>query len=239
MAWIFDRFTYSRRFQMGREELLRPLPFGTNWVSLRIGIRYSVNDSARSSYRAGNYGYCTYLGVQQGSTTSFLNNTVTDWIGGGNVGNTAIPNGQLSAYTVGSPGYYLQHQGRPNGLWKVGSTHTFATESSVTVYITGSGQNGGYGLQYFCASYVDITKGSPNYTIIPYYCNTTANAQISITEAAFLTNMESGGTPSQTASASAKTIAYTGQGLFDTLSIVVTRCWPSTEIGSLAVVRYT
>jgi len=238
--WIFDRFVYSRRFQMGREELLRPLPFGTDWLSLRIGIRYSVNDSARSNYPvAGNYGYCTYLGVQQGSDTSFLANTVTDWIGGGNIGNNAAPNGQLNIYTVGSPGYYTMALGRPNGLWKTGSTYTFATESSVLVYVTGSGENGGYGPQYFCASYVDITKGSPNYTFNVYYCNSAANAQTNITEATFLANMESGATPSQTAAASGKTIAYTGQGLFDTLSIVVTKCWPSTEIGSLAIVRYT
>ncbi len=238
MAWIFDRFVNSRRFQMGREELLRPLPFGTDWTRLRIGIRYSVNDSARSAYvTAGNYGYCTYLGIQQG-TGSFLNSTVADWIGGGNIGSNALPNGQLNSYNAGSPGYYTMAQGRPNAVWKTGSSYTFASESSVTVYITGSGENAGFGNQYFCGSYVDIIKGSPNYTFNIYYCDTIANAQTNVTEAAFLANMELGGTPTNTTGAAGKTIAYTGSGLFDTLSIIVTRCWPSTEIGSIAVVRY-
>jgi len=243
--WIFDRFTYSRRFQMGREEILHPLPFGTNWVSLRIGIRYSINDSARSTsgYAGGNWGYCLYLGVQEGITTRFLDDTVTDWIGGGNIGNTAQPNGNFNSYTAGSPGYYQNGAGgRPNALWKRTTTHTFGSESSVSVYFTGSGENGavsGLGPQYFCGSYVDITKGSPNYTISPYYCNSAANAQANLTETAFLANMESGATPTFTASAAGKTIAYTGSGLFDTLSVVCTRYWPSTEIGSLAVVRYS
>jgi hypothetical protein len=237
MAWIFDRYIYSRRFQIGREEFLRPLPFGTNWQTVRIGVRFSVNDSARSTYAGGNWGYGMYLGVAQGASTSFLADTVTDWIGGGYIGSTAQPSGQL-AFNAGSPNYYLMNLGRPNALRKTGSSYTFTAESSVSIYIVGSGENAGYGNQLFCGCYVDIVKGSP-YTITIYYTNSAANAQTNLTEAAFLTNMESGGTPTLTAVAGAKTLAYTGAGLFDTLSIVCPRSWPSTEIGTLAVVRYT
>lgn len=245
MAWTLERYVYNTRLQLGHEEFLRPLPMGTNWQSLRIGIRFCANDAARQSFVSSTsqgFGCALALGVCQGTTTRYLNDTVTDWIGGGYVGTTPGGGGYFNgqgAYTVGTPGYWTMNLARPNAVRKTGASITTATESSVQWFLTGSGGGGAYNGQFLSGLYVDIAKGSPNYTFTIYYCNTAANAQVNLTNAAFLTNMETTGTPSNTSTSSAKTIAYSGAGLFDTLSIVNNRSWPHIEVDGIAVVRFT
>jgi hypothetical protein len=123
-------------------------------------------------------------------------------------------------------------------LWKTGATSTFSAEDSVNIFYVGSGTGGAYAGQFMNHLYVDITKGSPNYTTQVFYSNTAGAAQVNITNANFLTYMENQSTPTGTTAANARTIAYTGAGLFDCLSIVNFKSWPNTEIDSLAVVRY-
>ncbi len=212
---------------------------GTDWSSLRIGVRFCVNDAARSTYtNIGAYGYALGLGVCQGTTTSWLDDTVTDWMGGGYIGSTAAPSGAFNTHTAGTPNYYTMVNGRPNALRKSGSSYTWGSETGVGWYITGSGSGGAYAGQYMSCVYVDITKGSP-YSINIYYCNSIANAQTNITNAVFIANMETTGTPSNTSATGAKTIAYSGSGLFDSLSVYCTRSWPVTEIDAIAVTRLT
>lgn len=242
MAWAYTRYLLNTRLQMGHEEFVRPMPMGTNWQTLRIGIRFCVNDTTRQalgSLTSQAQGFALALGVCQGSTSYFAD-TTTDWIGGGYVGNTGGAgyfNGQGN-FTVGTPNYWTMSLGRPNGLRKTGTTLTFGTESSVNWYLTGSGFGGAYAGQFMSGLYIDIIKGTPNYSVTVSYCNSVANAQVNITNAAFLANMETTASPSNTTSA-AKTVAYSGAGLFDTVSVVNNRSWPHIEIDALAVSRFT
>lgn len=235
--WAFDRYVYNTRLQLGREEVIRPLAMGTNWRKIRIGVRLCINDAFRGTGLGTPFGFGLGLGVCQGSTTSFLADTVTDWIGGGALGTAAAPSGSL-VFAAGTPNTFSLNSGRPSYLWKVGSTSTFTAEDSATQFFVGSGTGGAYAGQFMSQMYVDITKGSPNYTLQTFYNVSAAVAQTNITNTVFLTNMENQTTPTGMQAATARTIAYTGAGLFDCLSIVNFKSWPNTEIDSLAVVRY-
>lgn len=238
MAWIFDRYVYNQRLQIGREEVIRPMPMGTDWQSIRLGIRFCINDSPRTTFVAGTYGFMWALGVCQGSTTSFLANTVTDWIGGGLIGSSAAPAGSLSAFNAGTPNVYSLGLARPNGLSKIGSTYTFGAETSVGTFAVGSGQGGAFNTQNMCGLFVNILKGATSYSITPYYINSIANAQTNLTNALFLASMETTGVPTANTAGNVATIPYTGAGLFDCLSFVYTREWPNMEIDGMAVTRF-
>jgi len=235
--WAFDRYVYNTRLQLGREEVIRPLAMGTNWQKIRIGVRLCISDAFRGTGLGTPFGFGLGLGVCQGSTTSFLADTVTDWIGGGALGQTAAPSGSL-VFAASTPNTFALNGGRPNALWKVGSTYTFTAEDSAQQFFVGSGTGGAYAGQFMSQMYLDITKGSPNYTIQLWYNSTAGAAQTNITNTAFLTNMENQATPTGMQPAGAKSLAYIGAGLFDCLSIVNFKSWPNTEIDSLAVVRY-
>ena len=242
MAWIFDRYTYSKRLQLGHEEYVRPLTMGTNWQSIRIGVRFCVNDSARAPLvqATPNTACALYLGVKQGSTgPSLFSNSVTDWIGGGQIGSALPPLSGNMPFNAGTPNYFSGGAAQTNALWKTGATSTFTAADSVGCFWQGSGQPGSYGSGFMSQAYVNITKGSPNYTITSYYCNSIAQVQTNVTEVAFLTALESQTTPANTTAGNAKSLAYTGAGLFDTLSIASWRSWPHIEIDMIGVCRFT
>ena len=242
MAWIFDRYTYSKRLQLGHEEYVRPLTMGTNWQSIRIGVRFCLNDSARAQIvqATPNTACAIYLGVKQGSTgPSLFSDLVVDWIGGGHIGDSFPPLGGNMPFVAGTQNYFSTGAARPNALWKTGATSTLTTGDSVGALWQGSGQPGSYGSGTMSQIYTTITKGSPNYTITTYYCSSVANVQTNVTDVAFLTALESQTTPANMAAGAAKSLAYTGAGLFDTLSIASWRSWPHIEIDMIGVCRFT
>lgn len=241
MAWFFERFVYNKRIQLGHEEFVRPMSMGTDWNSIRIGVRFCLNDSSRAILNGTSpIGGCAlYLGVRQGSTgPSFFSDSLTDWIGGGHISSTIPPTHGNFTFTAGSPNYFIGGAARPNALWKTGATSTFAAESSVGAFWVGSGQPGAYGAGFMSQIYVDITKGSP-YSFNLYYCSTAGQVQTNITDSAFLTALEVQATPANMSATGAKTVAYTGAGLFDTLSIASWRSWPHVEIDMIGVARFS
>lgn len=237
MAWFFDRFTYNRRLQLAHEEYVRPLTMGTDWNNIRIGVRFCINDSWRGTLSGVVNSCALYLGVRQGSTgPSFFDDNLVDWIGAGHIASTIPPTSGNGNYTAGTPGYYSLSNTSPNAVWKTGASATFATISSVTPNWVGSGAPGAYGGGFMSQLHVDIIKGSP-YTFNTYYC-TAAQVVVNVTDAAFMTALENQTTPTNMTQAVGKTIAYTGAGLFDTLSIVSWRTWPPIEIDMIGVARF-
>jgi len=239
MAWFFERFVYNKRLQLAHEEYVRPLEIGTNWNSIRIAVRFCINDSARSATTANISTPCLYMGVRQGSTgPSLFSDSLVDWIGAGHIGNTFPPTGPTAAFNASTPNYF-SGVGRPNAMRKTGATTTFGSESSVNVFWVGSGQPGAYGAGFMSYAVVDIIKGSPNYSFNIYYANAIGQVQVNITDSIFIANLETTATPANLTSAgAAKTIAYSGDGLFDTLSIAAWRSFPHLEIDMLGVSRF-
>ena len=236
MAWIHDRYTYDKRIQLGYEEIVRPLSMGTNWQSLRIGIRFAVNDAARVQINQ----FALLLGVCQGNS-GILATSTTDWIGGGLFGSllpSGTTGGATSPFTAGTPNYFAGSN-QVSALWKTGVSITYGSVTSVTSYMVGTGAGGSYLAQNMNHLYVDIAKGSPNYSVTDYYADSIANVQTNITDSIFRQNMERAtATPTNTASG-AKALAYTGSGLFDSVSVSWWKAWPNIEIDSLWIVRIT
>lgn len=235
MAWIHDRYTLNNRLQLGNNEYLRTLQMGSEWQSLRIGIRYSVVDAARTT--VGNWGLivgvCNGLsGIQAASTT--------DYMGGGIFG-AAVPSGTTGgismAFNASTPNYYSMSNA-PNCVYKTGSTYLYGGASVVTHYIPGSGAGGAYATQVMGQLFVDIQKGSPNYTLQVWYTNAAATAQTHVTDAVFMSNLETW-TSTNLTGGGAKTLAYAGNGLFDTLSIAHYRAWPPIEIDMIGIARWS
>lgn len=234
--WTHDRYVLDTRLQLGYEEFVRPLSMGTNWQSLRIGIRFAINDSARVAIS----NWALVMGVCQGNT-SLLAASTTDWIGGGMFG-AALPagiaGGVTNAFAAGPPNTFSVGSAA-NVLWKNNVSFLYGSATASTTFYVGTGAGGGYGAQNMSHIYVDILKGSPNYTITPYYVSTALIAQTHITDIVFRQNMEATTPTTSLSSAGAKTLAYTGSGLFDTLSIAHFKSWPHIEIDSIWVVRLT
>ena len=237
MAWIYDRYTYDKRIQLGYEEIVRPLSMGTDWQSLRIGIRFAVNDSARVQITQ----LALLLGVCQGNS-GITATTTTDWIGGGLFGSllpSGTTGGTSSTFTAGSPNYFSGGN-QVNALWKTGTNVTYGAFTGVTSFMVGTGIGGAFGAQNMNHFYVDIAKGNPTYSITDYYADGVANVQTNITDSIFRQNMEkTATTPANTASGAAKALTYTGSGLFNSVSVSWWKAWPNIEIDSLWVVRIT
>ena len=85
----------------------------------------------------------------------------------------------------------------------------------------------------------DITRGSPNYTFGTYYYISGAAASVNITDSVFMTALEGGGLAANLSDPGARSVAYSGAGVFDTLSIVGWRGFPQLEIDSIGVCRYS
>lgn len=222
MSFIVETMPGDRRFQMGREEFLRPMIIGTNWNKIRIGVRLGL--TGNSTFTLGSFG----IGVCQGNS-GYLADTTVDWFGGwttqsGITGNTVT-------FNAGTPNYYQLTSGT-TAVWKRNNTTTTNTTATPAIFLPT--QPTAFRQQLFC----DILKGSPSYTATLWAPNTAGLGQTDIGEASFLQSMENEGTPTSVVAGSGVAVTYSGSGLHDTISLIWTRCCPVIEISTIAVARY-
>jgi len=236
MAWIHDRYAYNNRLQLGYNEYLRPLAMGTEWQGIRIGIRYAVLDAGRTNI--GNWGLV--VGVCRG-VTGGVQSSASEWIGGGIFG-AALPTygnaggGAATNFTAATPNYWTTGN-TPNVAYKSNTTATYAAATGASHFITATNQGGAWGGQVMGQIFVDIQKGSPNYSFQVWYTDTFGKAQTNVTDAVFMSNLEFF-TSTNITGGGGKTLAYSGAGLFDTLSVAHYRAWPPVEIDMIGVCRY-
>lgn len=138
--------------QLGNEEWVRTLAIGSTWTHVRIGLLYQITGTATT---AGGTGFA--VGMCSGSTAPFNGASTTNFVGIECV--TAL--GFVA--NSGNP-YYQFASGNLFACKKVVATITTAATNlgdSVDMGVpTAAGSTLRRGLLY-----VDITKGSPNYTI--------------------------------------------------------------------------
>lgn len=178
---IFERTisaVVDRRIVLSNSNWARPHG-ETGWTKLRIGLRWSMRDSGATLTGTPVFA----VGLCSGSTSIFGDLTVAHWVGVKTTGATwPRITGPPTAYQL-----YPAQSGKT-----IGATFTVATNwlsiSGFTLSDVAGGNRGCW--------FVDITKGSPNYTIAGYArINGTAGdislatfqAQIAI-DAATLTN---------------------------------------------------
>ena len=199
--------------QLGNEEWVRPLSMGNNWSHIRIGLLWAVTGSSTIGTSNG-----FAIGVCSGTTHPFNDPACTNFVG-------IYNNGGLFFNSNAPNNYWTLTSSMGHGATKVGSTLALTASNmpdSVGMMLPAVGGTNRRGLLY-----VDIIKGSPNYTIWwEQYTNSGSNPTVDFTVA----NLKSGLT--QTVGSitvagvifndgnGAQTIACSeSPGIFDTIDI--------------------
>ena len=223
MAFIVETISGDRRIQLGYEEFIRRMTIGTNWTKIRIGLRLALNGSSSLSSSAP-----FFLGVCQGAN-GFLSPVTTDYFGA-KPGNTSA---EGWTFTAGAPGSYNPVNAGYYVAKKTGSTitNTGIVVPNSPFFVSSPATNHS---QFF----LDITKGSPNYTTAMWAPNS-VQVVTDVAVSAFLSNLENETAPGTvTALGALSTNAYSGAALFDSVSVVWTRSTPTVEISDIAVCRF-
>lgn len=236
MAFIVDQFIGDRAIQLGNEELIRPMSFGTNWARLRVGITCAYS-GGQTTLAAGNSQgglFGPLLGVCTGSTGR-LSLVATDviwtswWSGGQNL-----------TYSGTTPNFYFDPSGTTAiAAWqRVGSTTANGTGFTNVRACVSANQNA---LRTFFA--FDITKGSAGVGTYSLTMYSQINTQITtdFTRAAFIAAMTNDGTPTNTTGLGTA-LGYCGlRSVKDWNSVYIahSRSQPALTVYNMAVARYT
>lgn len=210
---------------------------GTSWSVIRVGIRLSIEDSGANIISTPRFAF----GICSGTSNIFMDATTTHFFG-------AVSNGATwqrrttgtgysdNSYGVGgNPGY------TNNGYCvakRIGSTLTVGSG-----FIGGDYCRIGWNTTPFrTVQFLEITKGSPNFSIKLFAQNTGAGTGVDQSLASFLSNMELT-SPSITnyAFSGTQTMAIDEgtNGSFNAVNVAWDRNSPSIEISDVAVVKFS
>ena len=223
---------------LANEEYLRPLSIGSNWTKLRIGMVCALTPNGTNNL----LGCRLVLGLCA-AATPFAN---TLGYAGATTGNFIGADVILKSSGLDDYGDFIYNAGSGNPYFtgtfmavrrRYGSTATFAAFSSTNQAVAAN--NGS--LQRRSLIYLDITKGSPNYSLKPFVM-TAAQAQMDFTPADFLDGLEQSSTPvvnGQTLNtvAAVNHACDESAGAFNTLDLYWNRAAYALEIYALAVYR--
>lgn len=214
----------DKRIVLGNEQIARLLEIADNWTKLRIGLLWSINASATvsSSPRFA-------IGVCNGTANLYGSASTNHFVG-------VFPNISSFSYTSGPPAYLLTSVVKPRK--RVGTTNTDSGSGIISPYMSAAPAS------IRSAFYLDIEKGSPNYTFQVGAPDTTGAAQTDITWAKFLEGMEigmadMGSWTTGYADGNAQTVAVDedADGVLNALNIYWNRDSPTIEVSGLAYAR--
>lgn len=230
--------TGDRYLSLAGEEYLRKLSIGNNWSVLRIGAMWAVTPDGTNNLAtcALQLGVCTAdatfantAGFSAASTTNYIGELLSDSGGAGSPGTLT--------YTAnsGNPYFTSTFAGAIRRVATTTTNNVPASTSHIIPSNTGSTQRRGL-------MYIDITKGSPNYTTKPYFTTAAQGGSRDFSYAHFLSGLETSGTPVCDAvtltTATAATIACSeSAGNFDTVSVWWNRASFPLHLYALAVRR--
>jgi hypothetical protein len=162
---------------LANEEYVRTLAIGTNWTKLRIGMLLALATDGTNNLQGTNLVW----GLSSGKTNPFGAVTTTNFLGM-KFGYDA--NSDVLTYVAnsGNP-YFWSGQGL---ITKVGSTKTIWNGNGLEYHriATNTGS-----LQRRCVLYMQITKGSPNFTVA-FWNQTTTGVAKDFTPAHLLEGLE-------------------------------------------------
>ena len=213
---------------LANEEYVRPLVIGNSWNRLRIGILMAANPDSTNNLLS-----CAWvLGVCSGVDAPYGAASTTNFVGMG----------------LTTPGAFTYNAGTGGAsFFTANASQTTKVAASVasgsslgSVYHTTSGAYA----QRRCAQIVDITKGSPNYTVTLYSeQNITAHTQYDLNYATFIYAMEQGGTPNFSANnmgtATGNIAASETPGPLNAVDLFWNRASFPWEIYAIAVYRFS
>ncbi len=228
--------TTDKYLSLSGEEYLRKLTIGNNWTTLRLGMMCAITPDGTNNLAscALQLGVCT-ADATAASTTNYVGFDFFCTNAGAAQNATYSANGTLP--------YFRGSSTLGNFRRRVGTTdtNTGVANDLKGAIVTNTGT-----LQRRTPFYVDITKGSPNYTLRPWFASVnslpdSANRDWSLAQ--FLTGFETA-TPTPDGIAmtswdinSSTTLACSEvAGNFDTVSVWWNRSFP-LEVYALAVAK--
>lgn len=202
-AFILSPST-DRYLELSNNEWVRPLSIGNTWSKIRLGVLASITPNGTSDIVPK-----FVLGMCSGSSNPFGAGTTTNFVGAGFVHALTL------TYNAGAGNPYYTSANSTGRITRVGSTVVYTGGLTGTFFSnTGS-------LSRRCPLIVDITKGSPNYTVKTY---TPSSAATDVSYAEFSAAIESGSDPTTVGSLgltsnSATIAASEGPGNFDSVDL--------------------
>jgi hypothetical protein len=210
----------DKRIVLSNGQFARKLSIGSNWTRLRLGIRFGMTDLGVAPTGTPRFaaGFCS------GLSNLFGDATTDNWVG-------IISNTATWAYAA------ADHYGSVvfGAAKRVGSTLTVGSNAAGSVSIGAVSASTGVQRALF---FVDITKGSPNYTVQAF---TAGGTPPDSTIAQFLAQLESS-TPSlsgYTWNTSTTIAADESTGGFDSINVSWDRSSFNAEISDVGVCRFS
>lgn len=239
MAFIVQRFN-DYRLQLGREEIIRPMSFGTSWGALRIAMLCTVNGGSGAFAPAQQTTitglYPLSMGLTQGNVGILTDNTVDALYGAfGLSGASWTP-------TATGNNFYYQLNGAINPFQKIGGTiTTIAPNSNQGSAVAGDSLQSSGGSLFRMPINLDIIKTSlttptTNYTM-SFYSPTSAQLG-DVPEDTWFDRIQTYGQMTNTSQNGSVTFQPSGNLLHDSVFIAWNRLCPVLEISAWAVIRF-
>lgn len=223
MAFIVETIAADRRIQLATEEFVRPMGIGSSWGKIRIGLRLALNGVSTLSTQGFNVGIC------QGAN-GFMSTSTVDYMGVQFSSALPLSSSGLT-FNVGPPAYYQAATSSFITIKKVGMVNTTANAGALSLFWAAAPTTNHSQL------FLDITKGT-TYTLTAWGPGSAAAGQTDVSASSFLLNMENEAAPATTTTAALGALAYSGNALFDSISIFWNRSVPTIEISDIAVCRF-
>ena len=203
----------------------RPLVYGGSWTSLRIGLLFHARNIGANIIGTPRFAF----GVVSGTSQLFGDGTTSHFVG---------IRSNAATWTLTGANRFLVPAGSLVGIKKVGTTVSSAASAFFLGSQWGVGALADSNGADRTALFVDITKGSPNYTIQIFGWNNTGTAPADVSGADFLIGMT--GTPAipEHVLSEAVTIAVDEvDGVLNTVCWHWDRTDPQIEIEHVAINR--
>lgn len=232
MAYIVEQYVGDRGIQLANEEIIRPFSFGTNWQSLRLGIRCACNAVGALAAVDFRMGLCT------GSVASYGTPTDAVWF--------TLWQVAASLAVTGTPPITVQTQDSSLGTpaWqRVGSTTT--SFGSATILRSSLSNNPSALRSVWMMEFTKGTVGNSTLgglsSIFKTATGGTGNGLVDTTRVEFMSLMETQGTPALTARAdlTAITLPIRFNKDWNSMFVAWPRSTPTVCIYEMAVVRFT
>lgn len=220
---ILDPAGVDKRAAVVNAQFARPFNVGA-WSKIRVAFRMAVTDTGANL--TGDVVFA--MGICSGSTNLWGDATCQHAIGAGRI----VNNWTRSA---GGPSYSMTTNSNWQAVKKVGTTIT--NGSNLGVLILGAGAATGSTKGVFA---LDITKGSPNFTLQAFARNASATTDISQTAFYDWIEVESYQTLTSHGNGSAMALAVDegANGTLDHVFFYWSRSTPVFHISDIAVVRF-
>ena len=237
MAYVVQRLTLNR-LQLAREELIRALPFGSQWNYLRLAALVQVSSAATFTMEVGKPLFA--FGVCNGTSTPILmGDTTLDAIGAGPgatwAGGTAVWQTSGSGYNI------VNNVSGTTAFQKIGSTSTTATGAGGNTYLGGLTQAGST-IAVRTPLWLDIIKSTPvsfypNPYSFTFYTPGSTAASVDVDPGTFFDRLQTQTLTNMTA-LTAASLTVAGSMSHNSVFFTWPRFSPTIDICELAVVRF-